>query len=327
MKQLVLILLLNMMVYQVQAQQTVHFSGKINNLDPTEIVRLSYGTTSYFLELSSDHRFARDIEVAETPTFFYFSTISKSGKIIQHTPRIWFDNDSVVINLDWSDKSIQTANTLDIQAVSEKIESLKGKKQKEFILNNPNEIPSLYFADRNKEKMSTSDLTQLLQALNEANKNTTYATRIKNYVAAKKLGGLKKGDKVNDFTLPDETGQEVSVIKGSDKTKLIAIFSSGCQYSIASIKLLSQLSEINEGQIEIITIWDDASKDTWLNTHKEEKDKITWTNLWDGYNFAATYLNRKLWPSFYVVNKEGVLTDKFHSLNKKTAQKLGDLVN
>lgn len=76
----------------------------------------------------------------------------------------------------------------------------------------------------------------------------------------------------------------------------------------------------------MITIWEDASKEMWLNAHQEKKKNITWTNLWDEFGFASTYLNKKMWPTFYVISADGVLTDKFKGYNKKTARKLKELV-
>jgi thiol-disulfide isomerase/thioredoxin len=212
------------------------------------------------------------------------------------------------------------------QSISEKIEDLKGNKQVEFLLKNPNQLPSLYFADKYKETISSSDLQKYYKLIDTSNKNSIYVKRIKNYLSAIKREPLKKGKTVENFKLPNELGQYVSIINSNNKPKVIALFSSACAYSLASINLLEQLSKLNNDKIEIVSIWSDKSKNIWLNTYKDEKGKITLTNLWDEYGFAKAYLDGIMWPTFYVINEKDELTQILKGYDKKTARELKKLV-
>jgi peroxiredoxin len=229
------------------------------------------------------------------------------------------------VNIDWLDKSFQIPNTLLYQSISEKIETLEGNRQTEFLLSNPISIPILYFINRNKENISISDLEIFAQRVEKSYQNTFYFKSIASYISAKKRKPIRIGDKVEDFKLTDKDGNQVSVINANEKTKLITIFSSGCFYSISSISLLEQLKKVNDNKIEIISIWADETKDAWLNAYIDQKNKITWTNVWDEYGFASTYFNNTGWPTFYVINAEGSLMDIFHNYSQKTANKLKDL--
>jgi len=326
MKKILLTLTLGLILYQTQAQKAVNFSGQISNANSNELIYLGLDGFLAPLKILEDGTFTVDVATQQTPSFFYFANLSKKGKIEQQTPLIWFKKDSIEVNFDWSNKPLQIQGLMSFQSISEKIEALKGKEQINFILNNPNNIPSLYFANKHKEKISISDLETLLQEVNEEYKNSIQLRRIQSYVSAKRLKTLKKGEKVKDFKLPDKDGNQISVINRSNKKHLIAIFSSGCSFSIASISLIEELAELNNNKIEMTTIWDDKSKDTWLNTHQDKKSKITWTNLWDEYGFASTYLNRTMWPVFYVINEDGELTEIIKGYSKKTARKLKALV-
>lgn len=326
MKNLFLTLALCLSIYQVQAQRTVNFSGQIKNTNPAELIYLGLDGFLLPLRILENGTFSVNGDIQQTPSFVYFAKITKRGKIEQQTPLIWFESDSLEITLDWSDKSFQIQDLMAFQSISEKIESLKGKSQIEFILKNPNNIPSLYFANKNKENFSISDLEMFSQKVSEENKNTIHFKRIENYVSAKKLKTLKKGDKVEDFKLPNREGKQVSAINGSNKKRIIGLFSSGCSFSIASINLLEQLAELNNDKIELITIWEDPTKEVWLNSNQDKKEKITWTDLWDEYGFASTYLNRTMWPTFYVINEDGELTEIIKGYSKKTAGKLKTLV-
>jgi hypothetical protein len=279
MKNLFLTLALCLSIYQVQAQITVIFSGQIKNINPGEFIYLGLDEVLLPLKVMADGTFEVEGNIEQHPSFFYFSKISKRGKIENQTPRIWFDTDRIKVILDWSNKSFQTEKLMPFQSISEKIEVLNGNKQFELIKQNPNEIPSLYFAELKKEEISTSDLENYYQSLNQENKNFIYGKRIENYLLALKRSVLKKGETIENFKLPDKSGSYTDVLNDNNRHQVIAMFSSGCAYSIASINLLEQLSKLNNDKIEIVSIWDDKSRNTWLNAYKDEKNKITWTNL------------------------------------------------
>jgi thiol-disulfide isomerase/thioredoxin len=326
MKNLLFSIIFCISIHQVQAQKTINVSGQIENSNSAELIYLGFDGDLIRLNLSSSGGFSVDARIQQSPSFFYFANISKQGKIQQKTPLIWFEKDSLKIILDWSDKSFQMQGSMSFQPTSEKMEALSEKEQIDFALNNPNSIPGLYFVSKNKEKISIHDLEKFSQEVNNEFKNSIDLKRIEYYVTAKKRKTLIKGNTVEDFKLPDKDGELVSVINTSNKKKLIGFFSSGCSYSIASISLLEQLANLNNNKIEMITIWDDQTKDTWLNDNQEKKSKITWTNLWDEYGFATTYLNRTMWPIFYVINEDGELNDVIKGYSKNTAEKLKKLV-
>lgn len=196
---------------------------------------------------------------------------------------------------------------LHYQANSEKIEALKGKDQFDFILANPIDIPGLYFVEKQKKKIGIPDLERFTQLVKEEHRNSAYVKRIESYIAAKKRDMVKIGNKVEGFTLPENDGNQISVVRPNNKTTLIALFSSGCAFSVAGIGMLEKLAAMKNGKIEIITIWEGSTREIWLNTHK--KEKIILTNLWDEFGFASIYRNRKILPTFFVINAEGEVTD------------------
>ncbi|MEL7120579.1 MAG: TlpA disulfide reductase family protein, partial [Bacteroidota bacterium] len=312
--------------FLLKAQNTVHVNGKIVDFNPAETYYLSNGEFGVPLELSADGSFEVDMSYNELPAFLNFKKYTKGGNRVHLVPRIWFESNSIDLTINMASSSFETQKVMPYQEISERIEALKGKSQNDFLIKNPNHWPSLYFADRNKTEMRLADLEDMLQRIEEKYKNSAYIKRIESYVMAKRISPAKKGKKVADFFLKDKNGKDIPLLENKDKTKLIALFTSGCSYSIASIDLLAKINEMSNDKIEIITIWEDDSKSSWLNGSKEEKEKITWTSLWDETGFAANYLNRKLWPSFYVINSEGILVDKFQGYTQKTADKLKELV-
>ncbi|QCK15631.1 TlpA family protein disulfide reductase [Mangrovivirga cuniculi] len=327
MKNLFLVLvLLSAVSQQISAQRTINFSGKINNFDSSELVYLRLKDSTIPLEINTDGTFSVEQNIDQKTFFFSLSKISKNGKLEPQTPLIWSDKDSVFLELDWINKSYQFKDSMPFQTTSEKLEGVNDNQQIKLILNNPNTLPSLYFASKNKENISLSDLEKIMKSIDQEYKNTIYVKRIESYLLAKKKTPLRKGDRIENFKLPNKDGELISVVTDRNKPQVIALFSSGCSYSIASIDLLKQLSELNTNKIEIVTIWDDETKETWRNSHQDQKSKISWTNLWDEFGYAATYLDRKLWPTFYIINENGELTQILEGYDKKTARGLKKLV-
>lgn len=310
-----------------QAQKLINFSGQIKNSKTEESIYLDLGGTLIRLKLLEDGSFSTNASIQQIPSSFCFATISTKGTTVyQQTPLIWFEKDSIEVNIDWFDKSLQFKNRMPYQSLSEEIETLKGNKQNEFILSKPANVPILYFVNKNKEKISISDLEAFSQKVDEIYQKSIYFKRLTSYISAKKRESVKIGSIVEDFTLPNKDGNQVSVVNKGTKNKLITIFSSSCSWSIASISLLEKLAKINNGKIEIITIWADDTRDSWLNSDIDQKNKITWTNIWDEYRFASTYLKNTGWPTFYVINEDGRLIDIFYGYKQKTANKLKDLI-
>lgn len=326
-KKIILILILSLILNQSKAQKSIYFSGKIRNQNTAESIYLGVGKALIQLKLLEDGTFSTTASIQQNPSFFFLAKLSKNGKVEHQTPLIWFEKDSVEVKFDWSDKSFQIPNKMTYQSESEKIESLKGDKQTEFILNYPISIPILYFANENKDKISITDLETFCQKVDENYQGSIHFKELTNYISAKKRKPIKIGSIVEDFTLPNREGNQVSVINSSKKTKLITMFSSSCAYSIKSISLLEQFAKINNGKIEMITIWSDDTRDSWLNTNLDQKSKITWTNIWDEYGFASTYFKNTGWPTFYVISEEGKLIDIFHDYTQKTANILKSLSN
>ena len=326
MKQLYLILMLCMFLFKLNAQSVVQISGQIKNAGPEAVIYLGLEEYLLPLQLTEDGSFSVEETIEHTPSFFHLANISKRGKIEPLTPHIWFENPQIEVVIDLADQSFQMENTMPFQSISEKIEALDGNQQLALILEHPNNLPSLYFADLNKEKFSGVDLESYYKSLDEAHKNTKYAKRIENHLSAINKPNLKKGMAVENFKLPNRNNAYVDVVNKNGKPQVLALFSSGCAYSIASINLLEQLAQLNNGKIEIVTIWNDKSKQTWLNSYKEEKSNITWTDLWDEYGFAGTYFNLSSWPTFYVLNAKGELTQILKGYDKKTAKALKKLV-
>jgi hypothetical protein len=332
MKKLLLIVLLINAICQLKAQNDVNIKLTIEEFNQEESIYLEIGSSRYRLNITENGASSIDASVEQLPTFIKIITISERGKIEPQLPQIWIDSDSISLKINWPEKSFEMLSMLAIQKHSETISSLKGKKQIDYLLSNPDNMPSLYFMDRNlsfndkaDSQITVADLEKFLSNISPKNKKSSYYKRIENYVAARKLRPVKVGKQLAAFSLPDKNGEAYELLSESNKPKIIALLLSGCRFSIGSIQLLEQVHRLSDGQIELITVWSNEGPESWLNTNKAEKEKITWVNLYDEFNFAGSYLKTITYPTFYVVDADGVLVDIWRGYSEKTAKKMKKL--
>ncbi len=309
----------------LDANSQIDIKGKIQHYQ-NEMLFISNGFVLTQLHLSADCSFEVSFSDQELPSMVQLMSSTPKGKLDKLSPVIWFDTKTLELNFNLADNSFTSSSVMPFQALSEEIEALKGKKQTKFILSKPNQWPSLYFANKLKADINTEELKSFLQLTEEPFLSSSYYLKLKYYLKAKENGTLRKGEMIKNFSLPDKNGEFYPVANANGKTKLLALFSSGCSYSVASIDLLEQLNTLNDDKIEIISIWDDPDEDSWLHMHADKKEKITWVNLLDQNGFTATYFNNKVFPEFFVIDSDGVLVDKFNGYNNSTAKKLKALL-
>ena len=323
MKTVFFILTLLLISTPLKAQKTVHIQGQLNNLNENELLYVGTEEGLKPLNISDDGSFNVEIKTPHLPSFFSIEKVSKRGKVKQVIQRIWFEEDSVIVTINLADKTFQIQTKTPHQSISEKIEKQKGRKRLKLIQENINYLPGLYFAEREKENFSINNLKALRKQIDPKHENLIYVKKLDKYIEAKSRKPIKKGVEIEDFTLPDSIGENKNILSINDNLKLIAVLSSGCYFSMKSISFLEKL---NESQIKIISIWADKSKDTWQNYQSEKKKNITWLNLWDEYEFATTYLNVKSYPTFFVLDKNGILTEIIEGYSDKSVEKINSLV-
>lgn len=322
MKNLLVILALGLICGAGFAQSAVYFRGQLTANRPTEPLYLAYEESLVPLKISTDGTFFLEGFVQQKPSFFRLATVSKQGKILPQTPYLWFDQDTVDFLWNGALGSVALMSELSIQSESEKIEALPENERIAGVIQQPNSHPSLYFADLYKEKIPILSLESMVQQVKEPFQNSIYFKRIEAFLQAQKLTPFQKGKSIETILLPNRAGERVPVFQANGQKQVLAVFSSGCSWSVASIDLLHQLTQKYPQKLKVSSIWIDFSQHVWLNAYQKQKSKITWTDLWDEHGLAAAYFRITQTPTFYLLRDDGVVEDILYNYNQKTANKL-----
>ncbi len=255
------------------------------------------------------------------------SLVTISGKKLKYfSPKIWIVEDSVniIFELNKTGNSYKIDKKSPYQNISEKIEYASSKRQrKNLIKQNIKSYPAIFFLYKNITTFSLKDLQSLYTKIPQDYKSNMFVERIGGYLDAKKLSTPGIKDVFKSFTLENKNKEQISIETSSSKYRLFAFVAYGCYFSNASISTLSQLHKKYSNQIDFITIWDTQSVDMWKD--KKITSLITWTNLWDKNEFAFTYFNINIFPTFYLIDKNGKIigiNKNYTKLSKMIIKKL-----
>jgi hypothetical protein len=103
----------------------------------------------------------------------------------------------------------------------------------------------------------------------------------------------------------------------------------GCRGCILALPELKKLDDELGHKVQIVSLWRDPSKNTWLNGQAEHKSQITWTNVWDPNAFASSLFDIKMWPSYVLIDPEGRVKSiwtgykKGNTLTKRILREMG----
>ena len=120
-----------------------------------------------------------------------------------------------------------------------------------------------------------------------------------------------KSQKFSHFVATDKSRNEIEIKANKEKYLLIDFTSSNCGYCLIGIDKIASLQQNYQEQLEIVSVWDDPSYDVWVNAAKKQKDKISWTNLWDESGGIFKAFNIKVFPTYLLVDSSGKVVKRW----------------
>ena len=103
----------------------------------------------------------------------------------------------------------------------------------------------------------------------------------------------------------DSLENTVNLGLSSEKHLLVIASASWCGPCIKGIPKLGKIYEQLQDEIDLVSLWNDPDKRTFINNHRDKKDLILWTNLWDKYGLMANALEVKSYPTYMLFDPTG----------------------
>lgn len=194
----------------------------------------------------------------------------------------------------------------------------------EFGKRHPNSYFGLDIIYRNRQRIGKDTIETLFSQLREEFKSTNKAEALKVFL----YGELaEKGKKFIDFDAETLNGIpfKLSSLKGN--YILLSFWSASCGPCRRENKKISQDYNRFKNKISIVSFSTDINKSIWQKASKS--DNILWTNVSDlkGDNGKIkTQYNVQAIPTSFLINKDGVIIEKFIGLDEDFLNQLEKLM-
>jgi peroxiredoxin len=194
----------------------------------------------------------------------------------------------------------------------------------EFGKRHSNSYLGLDILYRNRQRIGKDTIESLISQLDETLKATPIAESLNLFV----FGELaQKGKKFIDFEVNDINGQPFKLSSLQGNFILLSFWSASCGPCRRENKKISNDYNRFKNKLSIVSFSTDKIPTMWQNASKE--DNILWTNISDmkGDNGKIkNQYNVQAIPTSFLINKEGIVIEKFIGLNEDFLNQLEKLI-
>jgi peroxiredoxin len=311
---IVIITLLFILVSVISfAQETIVSATLIGQANKKETNIISLDNTGHFMDEKLEFELKTSSEV---PTRVSFIKTQSNGKIIGRASFWVFDDTYQVTG------SIEDFSTLKIfpnhpyNELREKFANSEVEKRKELIADNITTAVGVEFLSSSVSYYSDEELAELLAQVPESLHATEPYTKTKTNLLTKDAEKPKTGMQAPGFELESRSGEMVSLSDFDGKYRLLDFSNSGCGPCFLALPDMKEAYEKYSSEIEMISIWDDNSKDVWLSSSKKYKDLITWTDLWDSEGYVTALYQISSFPGYILINPAGEIDQIWNGYRK-----------
>ena len=224
-------------------------------------------------------------------------------------PLVFFlDNDVMNVKLNEADKKlIVTGSPVnDIYMANAPIVRSKGYSLDSLLSVHPASPVSAYFVVKDfAYKLDLEEMKSVRSKLDASLDGTSYVQQIESMIA--RMEKVQVGSEAPDFTLPDVSGNPVSLSSFRGKYVLVDFWAAWCpDCRKENPNIVSAWKKYKNKNFAILGVSLDRNRDQWLAAI--EKDKLTWTQVSDlkYWSSGAAVLYCIRWiPMSFLIDPEG----------------------
>lgn len=204
-----------------------------------------------------------------------------------------------------------------MQSIMADMETIMEDRQtyyKDFVKSNSNNAVGAFLALNMAQSLEYEEIEELLTNLEAALGEHPYVISLQEMMEPLKAqkeaeAALSIGNAAPDFTLTDLEGNEVSLSDFRGKYVFIDFWAAWCRPCREENPLLVEVYKQFAGEdFEIISVSLDQTEEAWRQAVQE--DKLTWTQLHDPANTAATSYMVQSIPNTWLLDKDGKIMHK-----------------
>lgn len=254
--------------------------------------------------------------IAEMPVKMSILKIKSNGKITENRSFWVFDDEYQITGIADDFSTIQIQPNHPYNLIMDDFNVADVDEKKKIIDRNIEKVIGLQLLSSNMTIYSDEELQDLIARIPESLHDSEYYKSTKTFLLTKNSKKPKVGSKAVDFELESRTGEMISLSDFEGKYKLLEFSFTGCMPCIEALPEIKEAYERHNSKLEVISVWNDKTKDIWLNTAKKHKEQITWIDLWDEEGYATSLYQIKVWPNYILINPEGEIVEIWNSYRK-----------
>ncbi|MFC5626806.1 TlpA family protein disulfide reductase [Algoriphagus winogradskyi] len=310
MKKLFILSISLLTTFTTFGQETIVIANLSGVPNKKDMIRVSMDFISYQLD---ENLSAKVSSSSEIPTQVTVMKIQSNGKITERES-FWVYDDSYQITGDVEDfSSLKISPNHPYNEIESAFYNSDKERQKEIISENLDKAVGVQLMASSVSYYSDEELEQLLAKIPGSFHATDYYTKTKTNLLTKDAPKPKVGMKAIDFELESRAGAMVSLSDFDGKYRLLDFSNSGCGPCFMALPDIKEAYEKYSSEIEVISIWDDKTKDIWMNSSKKHKEQIIWTDLWDAGGLVSSLYQIQILPSYILVNPDGEIEKIWNS--------------
>lgn len=260
------------------------------------------------------------IKVKNLPTLIELRTLNKHKFTSQKL--IWVEQANLVIEGSIKSKTISPIPFTDLQAITDQINKNKKPdpvKEPELTFSKP----YLVHLNRQRKFLKNKYLEQLVELAPESVREFWAFKSMAAFVEGQKSVGYDTDTKVFSHLTAINTSKEEHLVELSgDKLMLIDFSSSSCRPCLLDIPKMAKIHNEYSDRLDMVTMWDDATYETWTKAAAKLKEQIIWTSLWDESGIVYKRFNIKILPTYALFDKSGKLLKTWHKPPKNLSKYL-----
>ncbi len=309
----VLLIVLFLLCQPIFSQNTTIKIRVDGEIPKNHFIRTFFGEQGY----DNDQSYQGDLEAnLDEPGKISIAMIRKNGRIVGRT-EFWVGEGEYTITGSTEDIDALGINPLHpYEKLDQEWAGSSPEVKKELIIENLDDFFGLYWLNAFIANYGDEELSEVLGMVSDELKTSPEYMSAKATLDTRSLKKAKVGEMYRDFSLESRDGGEVAVSDFDGKYRILEFSFTGC---LPCIEALPEVKEVHDrfgNQVEVITIWQDKTKEIWLESSKEHKDLITWTDLWDQSSFATDLYGVNVWPTYILINPEGEIETIWNSYRK-----------
>lgn len=322
-----LLLLLFSLSLSVNAQSTKVISALEPNFAGNRFLYVEHGEK--FLNLSGENYFFTNEDDSEGPKKLNLYYISNSGKINQRKT-FWLEEGEYRITGKVNDESTwEVFPVHPFTQIANEIDAAEGDTKKELIMRNVDKMVGLDKLNEFKTHFTDNELVELVDKVPSDLRESWYYDEVLTHLTLNQSARAKIGKPAPEFTLESKAGSDFSLNDQKGKYTLLEFSFTGCVYCLKALPELKKIHEDMGDQVQLVTIWKDPKKSTWLTGQADHKEQIKWANLWDPNGLATSLFEVSIFPTYVLINPDGEVKaiwngyKRENSLTRKLKREMG----